>query len=176
MSKQKSEVLTLKTQLKVKFPQAVIINTRNLPLFSKMFWTAAWRKNRDGCFWHYVCKTIYLCNKNNSCSIYWNVLCVFLHGENAICSQRNSVGADRENIVPGNLCIIWKLNEAWPVKKHSVTFLRLLQLLMLKKNSITFLRLFKFLILKKGNITTLKVFNTKKGLRHFLITFKIVST
>ena len=174
MSKQKSEVLTVKIQLK--FPQAVIINARILPLFSKMFWTAAWQKNRDGCFWHYVCKTIYLCNKNNSCSIYWNVLCVFLHGENAICSQRNSVGADRENIVPGNLCIIWKLNEAWPVKKHSVTFLRLLQLLMLKKNSITFLRLFKFLILKKGNITTLKVFNTKKGLRHFLITFKIVST
>ena len=47
---------------------------------------------------------------------------------------------------------------------------------MLKKNSITFLRLFKFLILKKGNITALKVFNTKKGLCHFLITFKVVST
>ena len=59
-------------------------------------------------------------------------------------SQRNSVGTDRENIIPGNLCIRWKLNEAWPMKKELVTFLRLLKLLKLKMNSITALRLLTF--------------------------------
>ena len=65
-------------------------------------------------------------------------------------NQRNSVGTERKNIVPGNLCIIWKLNEAWPLKKDSAIFLRLLKLLKLKKSSTTALRLLKFLILKKG--------------------------
>ena len=51
------------------------------------------------------------------------------------------MGTDRENIIPGNLCIRWKPNEAWPMKKELVTFLRLLKLLKLKKNSITALRL-----------------------------------
>ena len=52
-------------------------------------------------------------------------------------SQVNSVGTDTENIVPGNLWIIWKLNEAWPLKKDLVTFLQLLKHLKLKKNFIT---------------------------------------
>ena len=43
------------------------------------------------------------------------------------------MGTDRENIVPGNLYIISKLNEAWPLNKDSVTFLQLLKLLKLKK-------------------------------------------
>ena len=30
------------------------------------------------------------------------------------------MGADRENVVPGNLCIMWKLNEGWPLKNDSV--------------------------------------------------------
>ena len=34
---------------------------------------------------------------------------------------------DWENVVPGNGCIIWKLNEVWPLKKDSVTFLQLLK-------------------------------------------------
>ena len=71
-------------------------------------------------------------------------------------SQRDSVETDRENIVPGNLCIIWKLNEAWSLKKDSVTFLRLLKLLKLKKDSIAALRLLKFLILKKASVTFLQ--------------------
>ena len=29
------------------------------------------------------------------------------------------MGTDRENLVPGNLIIIWKLNEAWLLKKNS---------------------------------------------------------
>ena len=81
-----------------------------------------------------------------------------------------------ENILPGSLCIIWKLNEAWPQKKDSVTFLRLLKFLKLRKNSITVLRLLKFLILKNGLrliFMTLKVINAQKGLHHFLMTLKV---
>ena len=49
-----------KIQVKTKFPQAVITNIRTLPpVFLKIFWTAAWRKTPEDCFWHYVCKTIY---------------------------------------------------------------------------------------------------------------------
>ena len=52
-----------KIQVKAKFPQAVITNIRTLPpVFPKMFWTAVWRKTWDGCFWHYLCKTIYSCS------------------------------------------------------------------------------------------------------------------
>ena len=128
-----------------------------------MFWTAAWRKTRDSCFRHYVSKTIYLCSRKLlqylteiwSDLFSWRLKCYY--------SQINLVGTDRENIVPGNLCITWKVNEAWPLKKDSVTFLRLLKLLMLKKNSITFLRLFNFLISKEDTITVLKVFNTVKN-------------
>ena len=93
-----------------------------------------------------------------------------------MCSQRNSVGTDKENIVPGYSCIIWKLIEAWPLKKNRVTFLRLLKFLKLKKNPMTALRLLKFLILKKGLrhfLPTFKVFNTEKGLHDFLTTLKV---
>ena len=86
-----------------------------------------------------------------------------------------------KNIVPRNLCAIWKLNKEWPLKKDSVTFLRFLKLLKLKKNSITALRLLKFLInkfliLKKGLrlfLTALKDFNFEKGLHHNLMTLKV---
>ena len=68
------------------------------------------------------------------------------------CNQRNVVPM-WSNVVPGNLYIIWKLNEAWPLKKE------------LKKNFITTLRLLKFLILKKGLhhfLKILTVFNSDK--------------
>ena len=53
-----------KIKVKAKFSQAVITNIRTLPpVFPKMFWTAAWRKTPDGCFWHYVWKTIYSCSR-----------------------------------------------------------------------------------------------------------------
>ena len=49
MSKDRSEVLTVKIQLKVKFPQAVINKKRILPPATpKMFRTAAWWKTPDG--------------------------------------------------------------------------------------------------------------------------------
>ena len=61
MCKHKSEVSTVKIQLKLKFPYAVITKIRNLPPVNpKIFRTAVWWKIRDGYFWHYVCKTIYL--------------------------------------------------------------------------------------------------------------------
>ena len=63
MSRHKSQVLTVKIQLKVKFPQAVITKIRTLrPVFRKMFRTAVWRKTRDSCFWNHVCKTNNLCS------------------------------------------------------------------------------------------------------------------
>ena len=94
-------------------------------------------------------------------------------------SQRNSVETNRENIVPGNLCITWKPSEAWSLKKDLVTFLGLFKFLKLKKNSITALRLLKFLILKKGLhhfLTTFKVINAKKGLHHFLVNLRDFNT
>ena len=120
--------------MKVKFPQAVITNIRALPpAFSKTFWTAVWRKTRDGCFWHNVC------NNDNICVVGHLLKCA-LHLSSwrlkYYCIQTNSVGTNRGNIVPGNLCIIWKLSETWPLKKDLVTFLRLLKLLKLKKDSI----------------------------------------
>ena len=61
MSKHKSEVLTVKIQLKVKFRLAVIYKIRTVPpVFLKMFRTAVWRKTRESCFWNYEWKTINL--------------------------------------------------------------------------------------------------------------------
>ena len=82
------------------------------------------------------------------------------------------MGTDRENVVPGNLCIIWKLNEPWPLKKDSVTFLRLLKLLKLKKNSTTALQL-KVFNTEKGHHHCIKAFNDEKGLHHVLTTLKV---
>ena len=64
MSKHKSELLTVKIQLKVNFPQAFITKIRTLPrVFPKMFRTAVWRKTWDSYFWHYVWKIINLCSR-----------------------------------------------------------------------------------------------------------------
>ena len=92
-------------------------------------------------------------------------------------NQRNSGETDRENIVPGILCIIWKLSEAWLLEKDSVTFSRLLKLLKRKKNTITAWRFLKFLILRKGLsnfLTTFTVINAKKDLITFLWILKIL--
>ena len=99
------------------------------------------------------------------------------------------MGPDRENLVPENVSTIWKLNEAWPLKKDSDPFLRLLKLLKLKDNSTTAFRQLRFLIQKKelrrflrtlkgfntekGHHQCLKVFNAEKGLHHFLRTLKV---
>ena len=71
------------------------------------------------------------------------------------------MATERKNIVSGNSCILWKLNEAWLLKKGSVNFLQLLKNLKLRKNT-TALRVLKSLILKKG-------------LHHFLTTFKLIN-
>ena len=154
-----------------------------------MFWTATWRKTPGGCFWHYLCKTIYLRSRKVAllqyllkCALHlssWRLKCYY--------NQRNSVGTDRENVVPGNLIIIWKLNEAWPLKKnyyghfltalkafktkrelhHCLTTLKVfnsekdaitvLKFLIPKKDFITCLGLLKFLTLRKSSITSLRL-------------------
>ena len=83
------------------------------------------------------------------------------------------MGTDRENVVPGNLCIIWKLNEQWPLKKDSVTFLRLLKLLKLKKNSTTALQL-KVFNTEKGHHHCIKAFNAEKDSITFLQLLKFL--
>ena len=127
------------------------------------------RKTRSSCLWH-ICKIIYL--RSKKVAVTYMLKCA-LHLSSLKCyySQRNSVGTDRENIVSEDLCIIWKLNVAWPLEKDLVTFLWLLKLLKLKKNSITALRLLKFLTLKKGLrhfLATFKVINAEKEFHHFL--------
>ena len=57
--------------LKAKFLLAVITNIRTLPLvFPKMFWTAAWEKTGDSCYWHYVGKTINLCSRKVALTVF----------------------------------------------------------------------------------------------------------
>ena len=63
-----------KIQVKAKFPQAVITNIRTLALvFPKMFWTAAWWKTPDSCFWHYLCKTIYLRSRKVALTVFTEI-------------------------------------------------------------------------------------------------------
>ena len=87
------------------------------------------------------------------------------------------MGTDGENVVPGNLIILWKLNEAWPLKKkllrinkrelhHSFTTLKVfnsekdaitvLKFLIPKKDLITCLGLLQFLTLRKYSIASLR--------------------
>ena len=177
MSKHKSEVLTAKIQLNIKFPEAVITNLRTFPpIFPKIFWTAVWRKTRSCCLSH-ICKTIYLISRKVAVTV---MKCApHLSSLDCYCSQRNSVGTGRENIVSEGLCIIWKLNVAWPLEKDSVTFLWLLRLLKLKKNSITASWLLKFLTLKKRLrlfLAAFKIINAEKELHHFLTTLKVFNT
>ena len=81
------------------------------------------------------------------------------------------MGTDRENVVPGYLIMLWKLNEVWPLKKsygHILTALKVfnsekvaitvLKFLIPKKDYITYLGLLKFLTLRKGSITSLRLF------------------
>ena len=84
-------------------------------VFPKMFWTSVWWKTRVGYFWHYVFKTIYWCSRKAALTVY-TAMCsasFFMEIKNIvkkeIYSQRDSVGTDRENIVPANLCITWRL-------------------------------------------------------------------
>ena len=136
-----------------------------------MFWTAVWRKIPDGCFWH-VCKTIYSCGGKVTltvCALYlssWRLKCYY--------NQRNSVGTDRENIVPGNLIIILKLNEAWPLKKNSYsdfrTALKAFKTQRKLHHCLTALKVFNT---EKRHHHCLKVFNTVKGLHYFRRTLKV---
>ena len=109
MSKHKSEVLTVQIKLKVKFPQEVITKIKTLPpVFPKSFRTALWLKTGDGCFWHDECKTINLRNRKIALTVFTEMHTLHLSSWILKCyySQRNLMGTNRENIVPGNLCIM----------------------------------------------------------------------
>ena len=139
-----------------------------------MFWTAVWWKTRDGCFWDYVYKTNYLCRRKAALTVFTEMCSTSFFME-IICyyNQGNSAGADRENVLPGYLCVIWKLNEAWPVKKDLVTFLQLLKFLILKKGLRHCLKVFNTEKWLHHFLRTLKVFNIEKGLHHILVTLKV---
>ena len=72
-----------------------------------MFRTAVWRKTRDSCLWHYVWKTVNLCSEKVVLTVFTEMFSASFFLEiKYYCSQRNSVGTDRENIFPGNLWIM----------------------------------------------------------------------
>ena len=60
------------------------------------------------------------------------------------------MGTDRENVVPGNLIIIWKLNEGWPLTKNSYG------------HFLTAHKAFKTQRELHHGLAALKVFNTEK--------------
>ena len=138
-----------------------------------MFWTAVWWKTWDGCFWRYVCKTIYWCSRKVTLTVFTQMCSASFVMEIKMYSQEIQWEL-AEKILFQEICASYeslKKRDHW--KKDPVTFLPLLKLLKLKNNSITALRLLKFLILKKGLhhfLTTFKVINVKKGLNHFLTT------
>ena len=107
MSKYKREVLTIRIQSRVKFQQAVITKIRTLsPVYPKMFRRTEWHKTGDRCFWH-VCKTIHLCSGKVALTVFTGMCSEsFFLRLKYYCSQRNSVGTDRENIVQWNFCIM----------------------------------------------------------------------
>ena len=160
-----------------------------------MFWTAAWRKTRDSCFWHYICKTIYLCSRKVVLTAFTEICTAsfFMEIQMLLSSKKFSGNWQRKHWDPPPLPHThthirthihtrireqpWK-SPSWTglkfltLKKGSSHFLTTFKVIKLKKNSINFLRLFEFLT-EKGHHHCLKVFNTEKGLRHFLTTLKI---
>ena len=116
-----------------------------------MFWTAAWRKTPDGCFWHYLCKTIYLRSRKVTLTVFTETCStLFFMGLKCYYNQRNSGGTDREYVVPGSLIMILKLNEAWPLKKNYYG------------HFLIALKAFKTKRELHHRLTTLKVFNSEK--------------
>ena len=98
------------------------------------------------------------------------------------------MGTDRQNVVPGNLYIIWKLNEAWLLKRtrspsygsplpaysvSSTTSLRLLKFWILKNRLRHFPNTLKAFNTEKGHYHCLKVFNMRKELHHYFRTLKV---
>ena len=109
MSKHKSEVLTFNIQLKVKFPQAVITKIGTLPtVIPKTFRTAVRRKTRDGCFWHYVCKTINLCSTKVALTVFTEICSVFFFMEIKVIMVKEIQWELTEEIFFQEICASWK--------------------------------------------------------------------
>ena len=108
-----------------------------------------------------VCKTIYLFSRKVAPTVITEMYSAsFFMKIKMLLSSKKFSGNWQRKYCPRKSCIIWKLNEEWPLKKDSISFLPLLKLFKFKKNSITALRLLKFLIMKKGLrlITFLRLF------------------
>ena len=95
-------------QLKVKFPQAAITNIKNLPpVFPKMFRTSVWRETRDGCLWHYVCKTINVCSRKVALTIFTEMCSVSSFREIKMLSSSKKINGNwQRKYIAGNLCIM----------------------------------------------------------------------
>ena len=89
----------------------------------------------------------------------------------------NSVGTDGSNVVPENLIILWKLNEAWPQKKnycgHFITALKAFKTERELNHCLMTLKVFNP---EKRRHLCLKAFNTGKGLQRLLRTLNIFKT
>ena len=109
-----------KIQVKTKFPQAVITKIRTLPLvFPKIFWTAARRKTPDGCFWNYLCKTIYFRSRKVALTVFTEMCSATFFVEIKMLEKfsRNW----QRKCCSRNVIMIRKLNEALPLKKKTIT-------------------------------------------------------
>ena len=135
MGKPKSEVLTIKIKLKVKFPRAAITRIRTLPtVFLKLFRTAVWRKIRDDCLWHYVCSmkvalTVFteMCPASFFTEIKMLLWSKKFNGncQRKYCSRKFVHHESKMKL------------DHWKKTRSLVTFLRLLKFWKLKKISIT---------------------------------------
>ena len=96
-----------------------------------MFRTVVRRKTQDGCFRYYVCKgSGFYSTEVFLAASFFMYLSIFKYLRavsfftviKSYCSQRNSLGTERENVLPGNLCIM-KANvmhqqkAVFPIKK-----------------------------------------------------------
>ena len=92
-----------------------------------------------------------------------------------MCSQRNSVGTDRKNFVPGIYCASYQSSSYHITEKGLGHFLTALKASKTHKELHHCLMTLKVLMLKKGFrhfLMNLKVFNIEKGHHHFFETLK----
>ena len=93
--------------------------------------------------------------------IYWNVLCIFLHGYlNVIVIKQ----------------IQWKLTEKMLFQEICTSYENLMKREHWKRLGFTAFTAFKTKKELHHCLTTLKAFNAEKGLRHFLTTLKVFNT
>ena len=109
MSKYKSEVLTIKINLMIKFSQVAITKIRTLPpLFPKMFRTAVWWKTRDSCYWHYLRKTINLGSRKVVLIVFTEMCSAYFFMEIKMLLQSKKFNVNWQKILFQEVCASWK--------------------------------------------------------------------